>query len=63
MKPARKLDENFSLIEDEDEGTETQNSEDMKRIAKTFYTELFKNRRLHGEYSKKRMRQLLKKVK
>ena len=39
MKLAHKQDEIFALMEDEDEGTDTQNSEEIKRIAKTFYTE------------------------
>ena len=63
MKSAHKQEEIFSLMEDEEEGTETQNTENMKKIAKIFYSDLWKNRRLDGECSERRMRQLLKKVK
>ena len=59
MKTTFKKEEIFTLIEEDNDGKETRNLEEIRRIATRFYIDLWKNRRRTKEHSKRKMNQLI----
>ena len=62
MKSNTKKEKN-SLIDDKNIGKETRVPAEIRNVATTFYKELWKNRQGTSAYSKRKMSQMLDKIK
>ena len=63
MKTNTNKEENFSLIHDKNLGKETRAPAEIRNVATTFYKELWKNRQGTRANSRRKMSQMLDKIK